>query len=147
MRIILQRVKHASCVVEDKMVGSIENGLLLFVGFSKQDDMNLIETMAHRIAHARVFEDDQGKMNLNVQQVSGSILSISQFTLYGDTRKGHRPSFDQAASASQAANLYQAFNQALTKYTSVQTGQFQAYMRIDAQHDGPVTLQYEQENI
>ncbi len=147
MRIILQRVKKATCKVDDKIVGSIDRGLLLFVGFSKHDEVNLVETMARRIAHARVFEDDHGKMNLNIQQVEGQILSISQFTLYGDTRKGHRPSFDQAATASQAAGLYDAFNQALTQYTQVEQGQFQAEMSIDAQHDGPVTLHYEQENL
>jgi D-aminoacyl-tRNA deacylase len=147
MRIVLQRVLEAQCKVDQQVVGSIQKGLLLFVGFSKNDDESLIETMAHRIAHARVFEDAQGKMNLNIQQVQGEILSISQFTLYGDTRKGHRPSFDQAASAQDAQALYEAFNQALNQHVHVEQGQFQAEMHITAVHDGPVTLTYQQEKL
>ena len=147
MRIILQRVLEAHCKVEKQVVGSIQKGLLVFVGFSKNDDISVIETMAHRIAHARVFEDEQGKMNLNVQQIQGEVLSISQFTLYGDTRKGHRPSFDQAASAAEAQKLYEAFNLALSHHIHVEQGQFQAEMHINALHDGPVTLTYQQEKI
>jgi D-tyrosyl-tRNA(Tyr) deacylase len=146
MRILLQRVVSASCEVNNTVVGRIDRGLLLMVAFSKQDDASLIDRMAHRMAHARVFEDDAGKMNLDVQAVGGSILSISQFTLYGNTHKGHRPSFDQAASAVAAARLYQRFNDALAKYVNVETGEFQADMKILAHLDGPVTLNYQEDN-
>lgn len=145
MRIVLQRVVSASCAVNDKVVGRIDRGLLLMVGFSKQDDETLIERMAHRMAHARVFEDDMGKMNLDVQAVGGSILSISQFTLYANTHKGHRPSFDQAASAADAARLYHRFNEALAQYVKVETGEFQADMKISAHLDGPVTINYQED--
>lgn len=146
MRIVLQRVESARCEVNQKIVGQIERGLLLMVGFSKLDNVALVERMAHRMAHARVFEDDAGKLNLDVQAVGGSILSISQFTLYGNTHKGHRPSFDQAASASEAVRLYQRFNEVLANYVHVETGEFQADMKIWAHLDGPVTLNYQEDN-
>lgn len=146
MRMLVQRVQSAQCEVEGNTIGAIEQGLVVFVGFSKQDDHKLVERMAHRLVHARVFEDQKQKMNLDLQTIKGSILSISQFTLYGDTKKGHRPSFDQAAPALQAEQLYHHFNQELKKYVPVATGQFQANMTIHACMNGPVTLNYQEEN-
>ena len=143
MRVILQRVQNAQCAVKVKITGKIDQGLLVFVGFGKAETQEKLMKMAAKIAQARVFEDELGKMNLNVMQIQGKILSISQFTLYGDTTKGHRPSYDQAAQSDDAKAYYEAFNHYLSSYCGVETGQFQAHMDILALQDGPVTLSYE----
>jgi len=143
MRVILQRVLNAQCEVKGEITGKIEQGLLVFVGFGQAETHDKLKKMASKIAQARVFEDEQAKMNLNVMQIQGKILSISQFTLYGDTTKGHRPSYDQAAPSDEAKALYEAFNQYLSDYCAVEKGIFQAHMTILACQDGPVTLSYE----
>ncbi len=143
MRVTCQRVEKAICRVEGVNVGSISNGLLVFVGFSLEDDDDRLRAMAKKIAHARLFEDEKGKMNLSVMDVKGSILSISQFTLYGDTRKGNRPSYDKAAKAEVAKDFYERFNTYLQEWVPVEAGVFQADMKIEAHNDGPVTLWYE----
>lgn len=143
MRVTCQRVEKAICRVEGVNVGSISNGLLVFVGFSLEDDDDKLRAMAKKIAHARLFEDERGKMNLSVMDVQGSILSISQFTLYGDTRKGNRPSYDKAAKAEVAKDFYERFNTYLQEWIPVEAGVFQADMKIEAHNDGPVTLWYE----
>lgn len=143
MRVVLHRVKSASCEVNGQIVGQIQHGLLLFVGFKLEDSAINCESMVNKMIHARVFEDEAGKLNLDVQTIQGSILSISQFTLYGDTKKGHRPSFDQAARPESAKALYEHFNTLLSQHVPVQCGQFQAHMNITSINDGPVTLMYE----
>ena len=115
MRVTCQRVEKAVCRVEGVNVGSIDKGLLIFVGFSLEDEDEKLKAMAKKIAHARLFEDEMGKMNLSVMEIKGSVLSISQFTLYGDTRKGNRPSYDKAAKAEVAKDYYERFNVYLKK--------------------------------
>lgn len=143
MRVTCQRVEKAICRVEGLSVGSIEKGLLIFVGFSLDDEDEKLRAMAKKIAFARLFEDENGKMNLSVMDVKGSVLSISQFTLYGDTRKGNRPSYDKAAKADVAKDFYERFNTYLQEWVPIATGVFQADMKIEAHNDGPVTLWYE----
>ncbi len=143
MRILIQRVSEAVCVVENREVGRIGQGLVAFVGLHIDDTETDCDKLALKIANARVFEDDFGKMNKSIRDVGGSILSISQFTLYGDTRKGNRPSFDMAAQADIAKSLYEYFNHKLKLLVPIQTGIFQADMKITAVNDGPVTLMYE----
>ena len=143
MRVIAQRVLKAKCVVEGQVTGSIERGLVVFVGFTHTDTLETVKAMVHKLSHARLFEDDHGKLNLDILETKLSILSISQFTVYGETRKGHRPSFTEAASADLARALYAQFNEELRHFCPVETGQFQAHMEITLTHDGPVTLMYE----
>jgi len=143
MRIIIQRVSEAVCVVENSVVGKIGQGLVAFVGLHIDDTETDCDKLALKIANARVFEDEYGKMNKSVRDIGGSILSISQFTLYGDTRKGNRPSFDTAARPEIAKSLYEYFNHQLKLLVPIQTGVFQADMKITAVNDGPVTLMYE----
>ena len=143
MRILVQRVHQAKCVVEAKISGEIQRGFVCFVGVSKEDTIDNAKRMAYKIAHARLFEDDQDKLNLNIQEIGGEILSISQFTLYADTKKGHRPSFDKAAKAKDANEIYLAFNQELREYCKVEEGVFQAQMDIEVINDGPVSILYE----
>jgi D-tyrosyl-tRNA(Tyr) deacylase len=143
MRVTCQRVEKAICRIEGIPVGSIEVGLLIFVGFSLEEDDEKLKSMAKKIAHARLFEDENGKMNLSVMDIKGSVLSISQFTLYGDTRKGNRPSYDKAAKAEVAKEYYERFNTYLQEWIPIEMGVFQAEMKIEAHNDGPVTLWYE----
>lgn len=143
MRITCQRVLSAKCTVDGEAVGEIQKGLLIFVGFTHDDSEEKLAKMAQKLAHARLFEDESGKINWDVKRVEGKILSISQFTLYGDTRKGNRPSFTQAAQADKAKAMYEQFNIYLSEYVEVACGEFQADMKIEAVHDGPVTLWYE----
>ncbi|MBF0579406.1 D-tyrosyl-tRNA(Tyr) deacylase [Erysipelotrichaceae bacterium RD49] len=140
MRVVLQRVSHASCTVEGQVSGAIENGLCLFVGFCQDDNETILEKMIHKILNLRIFSDEQGKMNLNVQQIGGSILSISQFTLYASCIKGNRPGFTEAAPAQMASLLYDKFNAFLKERIHTETGIFQADMKIDLLNDGPVTI-------
>ena len=136
MRVVLQRTGQASVSVDGQIQGQIEKGYVLLVGITESDDEQIVEKMAMRI-----FEDEQGKMNLSIEQIGGSVLSISQFTLYANCRKGRRPSFDQAARPQQARLLYEIFNEALRKTgLSVETGIFGAHMKVELMNDGPVTL-------
>ncbi len=145
MKVIIQRVKNASCIVENKIVGSIEHGIMLLVGFTHTDSINVLNQMAKKIANLRIFEDENGKMNLNLASVSGSILSISQFTLYADTQKGNRPSFVDSMRPEYAKPLYEKFNQILRDeyHFIVEEGIFGADMALDIICDGPVTIQLE----
>lgn len=143
MRVTCQRVEKAKCSVQNEVVGEIKQGLLIFVGFKQDETEENLKSMAKKIAHARLFDDNEGRMNLSVMDINGSILSISQFTLYADTKKGHRPSYDKAAKADVAIDYYKRFNQYLSEWIQIETGIFQAEMKIDAQHDGPVTIWYE----
>jgi D-aminoacyl-tRNA deacylase len=141
MRIVLQRVKEARVIAEGRSTGSIQHGLLLLVGFREDDQEEQIQPMAEKIVNLRIFEDEAGKMNGSLLDVKGSILSVSQFTLYGDSRKGRRPSFDTAAKSEIAFALYEKLNQSLSTYgIPVETGVFGAYMEVSLINDGPVTL-------
>ncbi|WP_125604419.1 D-aminoacyl-tRNA deacylase [Lapidilactobacillus bayanensis] len=145
MRVTLQRVKSAQVTVNEQVIGQIETGLLLFVGISPADTEQQVDKMVHKIVSLRIFEDENEKMNLNIHQINGGILSISQFTLYADTHKGNRPSFQDAAKPDLAEPLYNTFNQRLTVALGqpVQVGKFGANMQITTLNDGPVTINLE----
>ena len=141
MRIVVQRSKKASVTVNEKVIGEIEKGLVLLVGVTHDDTIDDANYLADKIVNLRIFEDENGKMNLSLLDVGGSILSISQFTLYGDCRTGRRPNFMAAAKPEQALNLYQYFNTVLSeKNVVVETGEFGAEMDVALINDGPVTL-------
>jgi len=141
VRIVLQRVKEAKVEVEGKTVGQIKKGYMLLVGITHDDTQEDAAKLADKIAHLRIFEDADGKMNHSIQDVEGSILSVSQFTLYGDTRKGRRPNFMNAAKPDYAKDLYDQFNVLLSqKGLHVETGVFGAMMDVSLINDGPVTL-------
>ena len=142
MRVVVQRVKQAACVVEGEITGSIAAGLLVFLGVAEGDEQADIDWLAHKVANLRVFPDDEGAMNRSVQDLQAGILLISQFTLYGNLKKGTRPSFNRAARPEVAIPLYEAFIDALGKALGypAQTGRFGANMQIEAHNDGPVTL-------
>ncbi len=143
MRAVVQRVEHAKVEVKQKIVGEIEKGLLVFLGVDNNDTDKDIGWMVKKVPNLRVFEDDQGKMNRSVLDVKGDMLVISQFTLYGDCRKGRRPSFSNAASPEVAKELYDEFCVILSKThpsLKVAKGVFQADMKVSLINDGPVTL-------
>jgi D-aminoacyl-tRNA deacylase len=140
MRVIVQRVTEASVKVHDKIVGHIGKGYLLYIGIHIEDTMEEVQKMADKIHNLRIFEDEQGKMNLNLAAVSGSILAISQFTLYGNTKGNNRPSFIEAARPISAEPLYESLCQLLSKDHPVEKGLFGEHMMIHATNDGPVTI-------
>jgi D-tyrosyl-tRNA(Tyr) deacylase len=144
MKIILQKVKKASVSVDNKIVGSIDKGYCLLVGVHKESTEEDVKYLAKKIAQARLFEDENDKINLSLKDVGGSILSVSQFTLYADTKKGNRPSFTSAAGAEKANELYEKFNKFLREEgVTVETGIFQTMMEVNIVNDGPVTIVYE----
>ena len=143
MRVIVQRALSAKCVVDNKTTGSIDNGLMILVGFTEGDNLEKIEYMCKKIVNLRIFDDESGIMNKSVLDIGGSILSISQFTLYADTSKGNRPSYINALNGAEATKLYDLFNQELSKYIKVETGIFGADMKISFTNDGPVTIMLE----
>jgi D-tyrosyl-tRNA(Tyr) deacylase len=141
MRIVLQRVAEASVSVEGNVIGSIGRGLVLLVGIGPEDGEKQARALAEKCVQLRIFEDDQGKMNLSLLDVGGEILAVSQFTLYGDTRKGRRPSFAGAAHPDVAMPLFNRFLGYLKELgVSVATGQFGARMKVTIVNDGPVTF-------
>ena len=147
MRALLQRVSHAQVEVEEQIVGEIGEGLLIFLGIARQDQERDATYLLQKILNLRIFPDDQGKMNRSVEDIGGQLLIVSQFTLYGDCRKGRRPSFDQAASPENAHMLYDFFvNRARETKLTVQCGVFQAAMNVSLLNSGPVTLLCESEN-
>ena len=141
MRIVLQRVKHASVSVGGEEISSVGPGLLLFVGVAKEDTETEADWLAEKVAGLRVFADDEGKMNLGVAEAGGAVLAVSQFTLYGDARRGKRPSFVDAARPEVAEPLYERFVALLRgRGVRVETGEFGAMMEVELVNDGPVTL-------
>jgi D-tyrosyl-tRNA(Tyr) deacylase len=141
MRVLIQRVKRAKVVVDGNNVADTKQGLLLLVGVGKDDGAGDIENMAKKIANLRIFEDEYGKMNLNVKQVNGEILSIPQFTLYADTRKGNRPGFDFSAEPNTAKEYWNKLNELLRQDDIiVKAGVFGAHMEVELVNDGPVTI-------
>ncbi len=145
MRVMVQRVSKASVTVEEKVVGSIGKGLLLFVGITHTDSQKDVNWLAKKVLNLRIFEDEEGKMNQSLLDVGGSILCVSQFTLYGDARKGNRPGFSEAAPPEEAQKTYLAFIDSLkqTGKVLVETGKFAAMMQVSLINDGPVTLMLE----
>lgn len=140
MRIVIQRVSQASVTIDGKIAGAIQQGLLSLVGICPEDGQEDIEYAVRKISQMRIFSDQEDKMNLSVQDVGGQILSISQFTLYADTKKGNRPAFTGAAKPDLATSLYDQFNQKLAQTVPVQTGEFGADMKVSLVNDGPVTI-------
>ena len=142
MRVVVQRCSRAEVRIDGNSVGKIGQGFMLLVGITETDTTAEADLLAKKIAQLRVFEDEAGKMNLAIRDVGGAILSISQFTLYADCRKGNRPSFIRAAHPEQASPLYDYFNETLrTTYgLTVETGRFGADMKVDFINDGPVTI-------
>ena len=141
MKLVIQRVKQASCRVDDRIISEIQQGLLLFVGIEDADTDADIAYAVRKVSHLRIFSDDADKMNLSVKDIAnGAILSISQFTLFAETKKGNRPSFTKAGNPEHAKALYDKFNQALQAEVQTVTGIFGADMKIVLENDGPVTL-------
>ena len=141
MKLVLQRVKKGSVAIDGKIKGSIGCGFVALVGFGPNDDSSILAPMADKMLNLRVFEDDAGKMNLSLLDVGGSVLSISQFTLYADTRKGHRPNFLMAKEPGEANRLYEYFCEVCRRdIPNVQTGEFGADMKVSLVNDGPFTI-------
>jgi D-tyrosyl-tRNA(Tyr) deacylase len=141
MRVVLQRVSRGQVSVGAEIIGQIGAGLLLLVGFTDGDDASTLAWMADKVVDLRIFADPEGKMNLSLADVGGALLVVSQFTLYGDVRRGRRPSFVEAASPDRARVLYQDFVRDLRERGfGVQTGEFGAMMQVELTNDGPVTL-------
>jgi D-aminoacyl-tRNA deacylase len=141
MRAVVQRVTHAQVSVGEELVGEIGPGLLVLLGVAKSDTQADADYLASKILGLRIFDDENGKMNLSLAETGGSVLAVSQFTLYGDVRKGKRPSFDQAAPPQLANELYEHFVRKIRESAfTCQTGRFQAMMKVELVNDGPVTI-------
>lgn len=157
MKVIVQRVSQAQVSIIDEATGDadstipvqrIDHGLVALVGVSDTDTMQTVEWMARKIANMRIFEDDQGKMNRSVLEVRGSILSVSQFTLFAAVKHGNRPSFTEAGNPEHAKRLWLAFNEALRVYgVTVREGQFAAHMQVSLVNDGPVTIPIDTDHL
>lgn len=140
MRVLVQRSKNSSVCVDGSIVGKIDFGVVLFVSFTHNDTKEVVDKMVQKVINLRIFDDQNGVMNMSLLDVKGSALSISQFTLYADTKKGNRPSYKNSLGSSEASKLYDYFNEELKKYVKVETGIFQAYMEVNITNDGPVTI-------
>ena len=140
MRILVQRSLKSSVSVKDKVVGKIDKGLVLFVCFTLGDSEKEIDYLINKVIHLRIFDDENGVMNRSVLDIGGSILSISQFTLYADTKKGYRPSYTKALDSIKAIELYKIFNERLSNFVKVETGEFGLEMVVNIKNDGPVTI-------
>ena len=143
MKVIVQRSKESSVSVNNKLINKIDSGLVLLVGFTEGDGESKLVTMAKKIVNLRIFDDENGVMNKSILDVGGEILSISQFTLYADTKKGNRPSYINALSGDKAIILYDKFNEELNKYIKTYPGVFGADMKIVITNSGPVTIMLE----
>ena len=141
MRIVIQRVNQASVKIAGNTVGQIPKGLLLLIGLKESDEADTVKKAAAKIAKMRIFEDENGKTNLAIKDVGGQILSVSQFTLLADTKKGNRPSFIKAMRPPKSKELWEQFNKELEKLgLTVETGEFGADMQVDLENDGPFTI-------
>lgn len=141
MKVIVQRAKNAKVEIDNKIVGTIDNGLMLLVGFTHTDTEKEIDYMVNKVQNLRIFDDEEGVMNKSLKDINGEILSVSQFTLYGDTRKGNRPSYINAMHPEEATKLYDLFNEKLRNQNiKVETGVFGADMKVSFTNDGPVTI-------
>ena len=142
MKLIIQRVKESSLEIENKIFSSIGCGMVVLIGVSKTDDKDTAKSLADKISKLRIFNDDNGKMNKNIQEINGEVLVVSQFTLYADTKKGNRPSFIRAAKPEMAIDLYSYFIEQLQRLvkSKIKTGKFGADMKVKLINDGPVTI-------
>ena len=140
MRVVVQRVNKSSVSVDGKVVGKIDEGFTLLVGFTHTDTIEDIKYMVKKILNLRIMDDENGVMNKSILDTGGSILSISQFTLYGDAKKGNRPSYVKALGGSEASPMYDQFNEMLREHVKVETGIFGADMKVMIENDGPVTI-------
>lgn len=140
MKVVVQRSKKSSVSVSEKIVNEIDNGMVLLVSFTQGDTIDNILKMTKKIANLRIFDDEEGVMNKSILDVGGEILSISQFTLYGDTAKGNRPSYMKALNGEEAIKLYKTFNEEMNKYVVTKPGIFGAEMMVNISNDGPITL-------
>lgn len=143
MRVIIQRSLESNVSVNKKIVGKIEKGLVVLVGFTNNDSEKDIDYIIDKIIHLRIFNDENGVMNKSLLDIKGDVLSVSQFTLYADTKKGRRPSYKKALNPSCASKLYDLFNDKLRQYVSVETGIFGEDMKLSITNDGPVTIMLE----
>ncbi len=140
MKVVVQRSKKSSVSVDEKLVNEIDNGMVLLVSFTQGDTIDNILKMTKKIANLRIFDDENGIMNKSILDAGGEILSISQFTLYGDTTKGNRPSYIKALNGEEAIKLYETFNEEMNKYVVTKPGIFGAEMMVNISNDGPITL-------
>ncbi|GMQ59017.1 D-aminoacyl-tRNA deacylase [Vallitalea sediminicola] len=148
MRVIIQRVKQASVKVEGKVIGEIGTGILVLVGFLDTDDSKVYDYMLDKIINLRIFEDEDDKMNLSVRDIEGEIIIVPNFTLYGDCRKGRRPSYSSAAKPDKARIIFEEFiKKANEKYHGIKQGMFQADMKVELLNDGPVTLLLDSDKV
>lgn len=141
MKVVVQRVLKSSVSIDGSIYSSIDNGLLIFVGFTYGDNIKNIDKMVNKIINLRIFEDSNKKLNLSIKDIKGSIMSISQFTLYADTKRGNRPSFKDALEYESAKELYDIFNQKLSEeIPNLKTGIFGSDMKVELLNDGPITI-------
>ena len=140
MKVVVQRSKKSSVSVDEKLVNEIDNGMVLLVSFTQGDTIDNILKMTKKIANLRIFDDENGIINKSILDAGGEILSISQFTLYGDTTKGNRPSYIKALNGEEAIKLYETFNEEMNKYVVTKPGIFGAEMMVNISNDGPITL-------
>lgn len=140
MRVVVQKCLYSSVSVDGKIVGEINNGLNVLVGFTQDDTIKDLEYCVRKIVNLRIFDDEEGVMNKSILEVGGEILSISQFTLYGSVKKGNRPSYVAALNGEQALPLYEKFNEMLSQYVNVKMGVFGAQMKVIIHNDGPTTI-------
>lgn len=149
MRVVIQRSLAAKCIVNNEVISQIDKGFMILVGFSANDTEDVLPKIAKKVANMRIFEDENGKINKSLKDVGGSILSISQFTLYADCSHGHRPGFTEAMNGQDAVTLYHKFNEILKNEYQINVfeGQFGADMKIEFTNDGPVTILLDSLNI
>ncbi len=147
MRILVQRSLKSSVSVDGKVVGQIDKGMVLLVGFTYGDTEKEIGYLINKVLHLRIFDDENGVMNKSILEAGGAILSVSQFTLYADSKKGNRPSYVKALDSIKAADLYKIFNEKLKKFIKVEEGIFGAEMMVNIQNDGPITILLEKGGI
>ena len=140
MKFIVQRVSEANVCVDNQIIGEIKKGFLVLVGVSNTDTKEIADKMVSKLIHLRIFEDSDGKTNLDIKSVNGELLIISQFTLYADTKKGNRPSYIKAMNGEFAVKLYEEFNKKLEEYVNVESGIFGEDMKVNILNDGPITI-------
>ncbi len=145
MRVLVQRALSSSVTVDNEVIGRIDKGAVLLVGFTEGDNSDTIDYIVNKVLNLRIYDDSNGVMNKSILDVGGSILSISQFTLYANSKKGNRPSYINALNGEKAISLYEEFNNKLSRYICVETGKFGADMLVDIKNDGPVTIMLERE--
>ena len=145
MRVLVQRALSSSVTVDNEVIGRIDKDAVLLVGFTEGDNSDTIDYMVNKVLNLRIYDDSNGVMNKSILDVGGSILSISQFTLYANSKKGNRPSYINALNGEKAISLYEEFNNKLSRYICVETGKFGADMLVDIKNDGPVTIMLERE--